>query len=220
MDTNEGKAAIFDLDGTLLDSMDVWHQVDVDFFASRGLTLTDDYMNAVSAMKPDEVARYTIERYGLDDVPGELSALWDGMVLEAYGSTVEAKPHAVEYLDHLKASGAKLAVATSLSPKVRGVAMRHVGIDGCFDEVVSVEDTQAASKSSPEVYLLAASRLGVRPEDCTVFEDLLTAVRTAKAAGMHVWAMEDSYSAGNRPAIARIADGVIDDFDDAPRTLL
>ncbi|WEV76230.1 HAD family phosphatase [Bifidobacterium sp. ESL0800] len=220
MRTNEGKAAIFDLDGTLLDSMDVWHQVDVDFFAERGLTLTDDYMSDVCAMKPDEVARYTIERYGLDDTPNELSRHWDEMVLEAYGTTVQAKPHAVEYLDDLKASGARLAVATSLSPKVREIAMRHVGIDSYFETVVSVEDTKAASKSSPEVYLLAASRLGVRPEHCTVFEDLLTAVRTAKKAGMGVWAMEDSYSAIDRDEIARIADGVINDFDDAPRQLL
>lgn len=142
------------------------------------------------------------------------------MVLEAYGTTVQAKPHAVEYLDYLKASGAKLAVATSLSPRVREVAMRHVGIDSYFETSVSVEDTQAASKSSPEVYLLAASRLDVRAGHCTVFEDLLTAVRTAKDAGMNVWAMEDSYSADDRADIARIANGVINDFDDAPRQLL
>ncbi|WEV53732.1 HAD family phosphatase [Bifidobacterium sp. ESL0704] len=220
MRTNEGKAAIFDLDGTLLDSMDVWHQVDVDFFAERGLTLTDDYMSDVCAMKPDEVARYTIERYGLDDTPGELSRHWDEMVLEAYGTTVQAKPHAIEYLDYLRGSGAKLAVATSLSPKVREVAMRHVGIDTYFETVVSVEDTQAASKNSPEVYLLAASHLGIPARHCTVFEDLLTAVCTAKDAGMNVWAMEDSYSANDRADITKIADGVINDFDDAPRQLL
>ncbi|WEV71789.1 HAD family phosphatase [Bifidobacterium sp. ESL0790] len=219
MGTNEGKAAIFDLDGTLLDSMDVWHQVDVDFFRSRDIELTDDYMGIVNAMRPDEVARYTIEHYGLDDTPAELTKLWDSMVLEAYGHTVEAKPHAVEYLDYLKSSGARLAVATSLSPQVRGIGMEHVGIRRFFDVVISVEDTDARSKHSPEVYLAAASRLGVAAQDCTVFEDLLVAVKAARSAGMHVWAMEDDYSLADRPAIREAADGLIADFADAPRKL-
>ncbi|WEV73334.1 HAD family phosphatase [Bifidobacterium sp. ESL0798] len=219
MKTNEGKAAIFDLDGTLLDSMDVWHQVDVDFFRSRNIPLADDYMGVVNAMRPEEVARYTIERYGLDDTPAELAELWDSMVLEAYGTTVEAKPHAVEYLDYLKSSGARLAVATSLSSQVREVAMEHVGIRKLFDAVVSVEDTDAKSKHSPEVYLAAASRLKTAAKDCTVYEDLLVAVKAAKSAGMHVWAMEDDYSLKDRPAITRIADGMIRDFEDAPKVL-
>ncbi|MDF7640930.1 HAD family phosphatase [Bifidobacterium sp. ESL0784] len=219
MKINEGKAAIFDLDGTLLDSMDVWHQVDIDFFRMRNIPLTDDYMGVVNAMRPEEVARYTIERYGLDDTPTELAKLWDSMVLEAYGTTVEAKPHAVEYLDYLKSSGARLAVATSLSPQVREVGMEHVNIRKFFDVVVSVEDTNAKSKHSPEVYLAAASRLGIAAKDCTVFEDLLTAVKAAKSAGMSVWAMEDDYSLADGPAISAIADGVISGFDDAPKVL-
>ncbi|WEV45950.1 HAD family phosphatase [Bifidobacterium sp. ESL0690] len=219
MKTNEGKAAIFDLDGTLLDSMDVWHQVDVDFFRSRDIPLTDDYMGIVNAMRPEEVARYTIDRYGLNDTPAELAKLWDSMVLEAYGNTVEAKPHAVEYLDYLKSSGAHLAVATSLSPQVREVGMEHVGISQYFDVMVSVEDTNAKSKHSPEVYLAAASRLGAAAKDCTVFEDLLVAVKAAKSADMHVWAMEDDYSLEDRPAIRAMADGVINDFADAPKVL-
>lgn len=219
MGTNEGKAAIFDLDGTLLDSMDVWHQVDVDFFRSRNIELTDDYMDIVNAMRPDEVARYTIEHYDLSDTPAELVKLWDSMVLEAYGHTVEAKPHAVEYLEYLKSSGARLAVATSLSPRTREVGMGHVGIRRFFDVVVSVEDTDARSKHGPEVYLTAASRLGVAAKSCTVFEDLLVAVRAAKSAGMQVWAMEDEYSLTDRPAIRETADGLISDFSDAPRKL-
>lgn len=219
MKINEGKAAIFDLDGTLLDSMDVWHQVDIDFFRSRNIPLTEDYMDVVNAMRPEEVARYTIERYGLHDTPAELAKLWDSMVLEAYGTTVEAKPHAVEYLDYLKSSGARLAVATSLSPQVREVGMEHVGIRQYFDVVVSVEDTNAKSKHSPEVYLAVASHLGVAAKDCTVFEDLLMAVKAAKSAGMHVWAMEDDYSLDDRPAIKVMADGVISDFADAPKVL-
>ncbi|WEV41393.1 HAD family phosphatase [Bifidobacterium sp. ESL0682] len=218
MKANEGKAAIFDLDGTLLDSMDLWHQIDIDFFGRRHIPLPDDYMAKVSSMRSDEVARYTIERFALPETADDLIAEWNRMAVEAYAH-VDPKPNASQYLHYLKDSGARLAVATSLSPVLREPAMQHVGIADCFETVISVEETQSINKTDPEIYLLAASRLGVEPSDCTVFEDLLDAVRTAKSAGMHVWAMEDDYSLTDRSAIATIADGMIHDFADAPKAL-
>ena len=186
MGINTGKAAIFDLDGTLLDSMGVWDQVDIDFLGRRGIEVPDDYMTKVSAMQ---------------------------------FRVVEAKPHAVEYLHLLRTSGAKLAVATSLPPALRDPAMAHVGIGGLFDEVVSVDDAGDVSKESPDVYLLAAERLGVSPADCTVFEDLLVGIKAAKSVGMTVWAMNDDSSAGDWAEICEVSDGVLFDFSDAPEIL-
>ena len=114
---------------------------------------------------------------------------------------VEAKPYAREYLESLKASGAKLAVATSLPPMLREPAMKHVGIFDYFDDVVSVDDAGDVGKTEPDVYLLAASRLGIKPSDCTVFEDLLVGMRSAKSVGMHVWAMHDDSSDADWPEI-------------------
>lgn len=126
--SNQGKGAIFDLDGTLLDSMGVWDQVDVDFLAKRGFEVPDDYMQKVAAMQFRQIAEYTIARFNLSDTPGELMEEWDHMARVMYSTVVEAKPHAREYLAMLKASGAKLSVATSLPPMLREPAMRHVGI--------------------------------------------------------------------------------------------
>ncbi|WP_074428481.1 HAD family hydrolase [Bifidobacterium bohemicum] len=216
---NSGKAAIFDIDGTLLDSMDIWHQIDLDFFASHGLELPSDYMAAVCPMKPMECARYTIERFHLDDRPEALVRLWDQMALTAYGTTVKPKPHAVQYVRYLKQTGASLAVATCLTPVVRDAALNHLGIAGYFDVAVSVDQTTSVDKNSPEVYLLAAAGLNIAPECCTVFEDLLVSTQVAKSAGMKVWAMRDDYAKADWEAIAAVADGVIDDFDSAPRLL-
>ena len=219
MDDNHGKAAIFDLDGTLLDSMGVWDQVDIDFLAKRGIEVPADYMGKVAAMQFRQIAEYTIARFGLPDTPEALMQEWDDMARVAYSTVVEAKPHAVEYLSYLKRSGAKLAVATSLPPALREPAMKHVGIFDYFDQIVSVDDANDVGKDRPDVFLLAAGRLGVVPEQCTVFEDLLVAMRSAKSVGMRVWAIHDDSSDGDWPDICGLADGVLFDFSAAPRSL-
>ena len=219
MDDNHGKAAIFDLDGTLLDSMGVWDQVDIDFLAKRGIEVPADYMGKVAAMQFRQIAEYTIARFGLPDTPEALMQEWDDMARVAYSTVVEAKPHAVEYLSYLRRSGAKLAVATSLPPALREPAMKHVGIFDYFDQIVSVDDANNVGKDRPDVFLLAAGRLGVVPEQCTVFEDLLVAMRSAKSVGMRVWAIHDDSSDGDWPDICGLADDVLFDFSEAPRSL-
>ena len=136
---NRGKAAIFDLDGTLLDSMGVWDQVDIDFLSRRGIEVPDDYMTKVAAMQFRQIAEYTIARFGLQDTPEELMQEWDDMARVMYSTVVEAKPFACEYLRQLRDSGARLAVATSLPPALREPAMRHVGIFDYFNEIVSMK---------------------------------------------------------------------------------
>ena len=97
--------------------------------------------------------------------------------------------------------------------------MRHVGIFDNFDEGFSVDYAGDIGKDRPDVYLLAASRLGIEPTDCTVFEDLLVGMRSAKSVGMRVWAMHDDSSDADWPAICGLADGVMFDFHDAPAAL-
>lgn len=96
---NSGRAAIFDLDGTLLDSMGVWDAVDVEFLGRRGFDVPADYMQKVSAMQFHDIAAYTIRRFGLDDTPEELMREWNDLAYEAYTTTVELKPGARAYLE-------------------------------------------------------------------------------------------------------------------------
>lgn len=214
--SQHGKAAIFDLDGTLLDSMGVWDQIDRDFFARRGLVVPDDYMTTVASMQFHEIAEYTIARFGLHDTPEAVMAEWDEMARDAYATTVQPKAGAVEYLHELQAAGVKLGVATTLLPRLRETAFEHLGLTEMFDTVVTVNDV-GAGKDKPDIYLLVAERLGVTPSDCTVFEDLLVGIRSAKSVGMQAWAMYDDSSAADWPEIKRIADGTLHDFHNAPR---
>ena len=216
---NIGKAAIFDLDGTLLDSMGVWKEIDQRFFARRHIPMPDDYASAVASMQTGAIARYTIDRFHLDERSEDLIEEWNQDALLLYATAVQPKPHALDYLRALRASGAALAVATSLPPRLRQAALKHAGMVDCFDQVCSVDDAESIGKEEPEIYLLASRMLGVAPDHCTVFEDLLVAVDSAKRAGMKVWAMYDQSSAKDWDAIRSEADGAITDFAQAPAIL-
>lgn len=216
---NIGKAAIFDLDGTLLDSMGVWKEIDRRFFARRNIPMPADYASAVASMQTGAIARYTIDRFHLDERPEDLVDEWNEDALLLYATAVQPKPHALDYLHALRASGAALAVATSLPPRLRQAALKHAGMTCCFDQVCSVDDAKSIGKEEPEIYLLASRMLGVAPDRCTVFEDLLVAVKSAKRAGMKVWAMYDQSSAKDWDTIRSKADGAITDFTQAPANL-
>ncbi len=216
---NIGKAAIFDLDGTLLDSMGVWKEIDQRFFARRNIPMPDDYASAVASMQTGAIARYTIDRFHLDERSEDLIEEWNQDALLLYATAVQPKPHALDYLRALRASGAALAVATSLPPRLRQAALKHAGMIDCFDQVCSVDDAESIGKEEPEIYLLASRMLGVAPDHCTVFEDLLVAVDSAKRAGMKVWAMYDQSSAKDWDSIRSESDGAITDFAQAPAIL-
>jgi beta-phosphoglucomutase-like phosphatase (HAD superfamily) len=209
------KAYIFDLDGTLLDSMGLWDQIDIDFLAKRGIAVPPDYMEAISALTFLEVASYTIKRFNLTDSVEGLISEWNSMASYAYGNTIQMKPHAKEYLLALRESGAKLAIATALFPELCSSALRNHGIDSLFHAVCNTAEA-GQGKSQPAVFLRTAKELGVPPEDCLVFEDLLAAVKSAKSAGMSVCAVYDKTSANDWDEIKKTADYAIVDFQDAP----
>lgn len=201
-------AAIFDLDGTLLDSMQVWEQVDRDFLRRRGLPFTQDYTEAVSAMSFHEAARYTVERFRLGETPEELIREWNAMVAEEYAHRIALKPGARECLRFLRERGVALGVATALSEELYGPALRNNGVYGCFGAFASVTET-ARGKGFPDVYLLCAERLGAPPDGCLVFEDVLPGLRGAKAAGMDAVGVYDKSSGLAEQDALSAADGYI-----------
>jgi len=208
------KAYIFDLDGTLLDSMGVWLDIDIEFLKKRGLAVPDNYFDKISAMGFSQIAAYTIERFGLTDTVDGLLQEWNDMAAYAYGHTVPMKPHAKEYLLAIKERGAKLAIATSTIPELCEIALRNHGIYDWFSAICNSNEV-GCGKSRPDVFLLSAQKLGVDPRDCIVFEDILDAVKSAKSVGMTVCGVYDRASESNWDAIKDMADYAILDFRDA-----
>ena len=209
------KAYIFDLDGTLLDSLGVWSEIDIAFLNKRGLAVPADYADIVSSMSFPEAAAYTIKRFGLPDSVEGLMGEWNEMAAHAYGHTVQMKPHAKEYLSALRELGAKLAIASSCFPALYEPALRNHGIENWFDAICCAEEV-GCGKSRPDIFLLAADKLGAKPCDCIVFEDVLMAVKSAKSVGMTVYGVFDKASQADWEQIKETANGVIFDFQNAP----
>lgn len=206
------KGAIFDLDGTLLDSMGVWEKIDVEFLGKRGFEVPDDYLKIITPMGFGRAADYTIERFGLSEKPEDLIAEWYEMAKDAYEKEVCLKPNAREYLEALKKSGTKIAAATSSALELLGPCLKHNGIYDCFDAFVTTMEV-ARGKEFPDVYLEAAKRLNLKPEECIIYEDILKGLRAAKMAGCRlIVAVEEPASACEAEWIRAEADYYIRDF--------
>ena len=206
---------IFDLDGTLLDSMDVWESIDIDFLEKRGIVIPDNYIETVLSMSFPEAAAYTINRFSLPESVDDLIKEWNDMALCAYGNSVQMKPHAKEYLTALHKQGVKMAIATSLPVKLYEAVLHNHDIYSLFHVRCSTDEV-AYGKSHPDIFLYTAKKLGASPCDCVVFEDILAAIKSAKGIGMTVYGVYDKSSESDWKQISKIADGVIVDFKNAP----
>jgi len=206
------KAAIFDLDGTLLDSMWVWAKIDRDFFAKRGLAMPEDFLTYTAAMTMTATAQYTIKRFSLQASVTELITEWHDMLREEYRSRIGLKPHAGLYLRYLKEQGVLLSTATALSPELYTLVLQNNGIYDLFDAFTCCDEVLRGKDESADVYLLAAERLGVSPADCVVFEDVLSGVKALTAAGFRACGVYDKSSVQDQAAIQKTAWRYIRDF--------
>lgn len=210
------KAALFDMDGTLLDSMHVWAQVDDDFFAALGIVTPSDYGPALSGLSFQQSAEYTKQRFQLPESTEEIIAEWNRLCVLQYEQQVCLKPGAARYLRMLHRYGVKIAAATALPEHLFLPALKRAGVDHLFSAFATTSETGEVKRTGA-VYRLAAQRLGVKAKDCIVFEDILDGHIGASAAGMRSCNVYDRYADHDRDAITATADFCTRDFSDAPK---
>ncbi|MDR1927637.1 MAG: HAD family phosphatase [Oscillospiraceae bacterium] len=205
------KAAIFDLDGTLLESMWVWQRVDLDFFAARGLRPPEDYAETIHSMTFREVALYTVERFALPESPEEVMREWNERSLRFYRDEVKLKPGAREYLEALRAKRVKLAVATNLTTHMLETVLQSNGVFHLFDALSSADEV-SRGKRFPDIYLLTARKLGIAPCDCVAFDDVAAALLGIRAAGMTACAVLEPASRQDWDEMRRLAPYAVTGF--------
>lgn len=193
---------IFDLDGTLLDSLWVWDEVDQTFLARRGFSVTPDYAQAIAHMGFFDAARYTIDRFKLNETPEQLTTEWHALARTAYRDRVELKPYAETFLRQLYAQGKHLAAATSSELDLIMPCLERLGIVNLFENITTISEVKH-DKSEPDIYLLAAERLGLSPSQCAVFEDILCGIQSAKKGGFFTVAVEEAASISDQEEIVK-----------------
>lgn len=212
MKLSEIKGVIFDLDGTLVDSMWMWKTIDIEYLGKRGLDCPEDLQKKIEGMSFSETAVYFKERFHLPDSLDEIKAEWTRMSLDKYEHQVPLKPGAGRFLQFLKDHNIPMGIATSNGQAMVDGVLDALKIRPFFDSVATACEVKAG-KPAPDIYLYVAGKLGVKPEDCLAFEDVPAGIQAGKAAGMRVIAMADEFSRAMEEEKRRLADFWADDFD-------
>lgn len=207
------KGAIFDLDGTLVDSMWVWAQIDVDYLKSKGCSMPENLKSEITHLSFNQTAVYFKEKFALNDSIEDILTSWHNMAFNHYSNNVKLKAGVKEFLSYLKSCNIKIALATSNSMPLLEACLRNNGIYEYFDSITTTDEV-SNGKNCPDVYLLAARKLGIEPKNCIVFEDILPAIQGAKAANMNVVAVRDDDCLNSKDELLKYADTYIDTFID------
>lgn len=206
------KFAIFDMDGTLIDSMGFWKNLATEYLTSKGiLQIPADILEQIKPMTMSESAALFRREFGLT---GDVEAEMNAMMEDHYRRDIPLKSGVREYLQNLHRQGVRMCVASATAEQLMEACLTRLDVRQYFEFLLSCE-TVGAGKSSPLVYREAARRLGAAPGEVAVYEDALYAVQTAKEALFHVVGVFDSGSSGNWKTIEKIADEIIINWEDA-----
>ena len=198
--------AIFDMDGTLIDSMVFWKNLATEYLSSKGVKqIPEEILEQIKPMTMSESAALFQQEFGLTGDPeAEMNAMMD----EHYRENIPLKPGVREYLQMLHNKGVRMCVASATAAHLMEACLTRLGVRDYFEFLISCE-TVGAGKRSPLVYQESAKRLTAAPAEIAVYEDALYALQTAKSAGYYVVGVYDDSAAKNWQTIEGIADEVI-----------
>ena len=202
----------FDMDGTLIDSNGVWKDVDREFLARRGLPYTRAYYEGVAHTIFPLAAKFTKEYCHLEESCEEIMAEWMDLAKDAYAH-VTVKPGVRAYLKQCKAEGRRMALVTSSVPAHCHAALGRLDLEKYFERIIFAQEL-GLEKQDPEIWRTAARENGVRPEDCTVFDDRLAACKGARQARMRVVGVYDSFFAADEKEMRGFCDVYIKSFEE------
>lgn len=206
------KAVIFDMDGSLIDSMWIWLEVDRQYMGKYKLSAPENFYPDIEGKSFIETAQYFLDAFPvLNFTVEDVCREWTEMAIEMYKTRVPLKEGAEEFLRRMDEQGILMGIATSNSRELAETVLNALHIRQYFTEIVTSDEVQRG-KPEPDVYLKAAEELKVLPQECLVFEDVPNGIRAGKNAGMSVCAVHDSFSIPYEAVKRELADYYIHDY--------
>lgn len=207
------KYAIFDLDGTLVDSMPFWKELSKEYLVAKGVKdIPTDILERIKPLTVKESAALFIGELGLDGTVESVSDEINSMMGEHYKNDIPIKAGVENYLKKLRERDVDMCVASATVEPLIDACLERLGVRHYFRFSLSC-DTVGAGKSSPLVYQTAAERLGARVEETAVYEDSLLAAGTAKNAGFYLCVVADAASADNWDKLCQLSDEALESWE-------
>ena len=207
------KFALFDVDGTLIDSMPVWSWSTTSYLEMKGVEVPDDLMKTIATLGYNNAIVYLKERFNIEESIDEIKRQVDEAVFAKYKYEIPAKNNTKEYLDYLKSIGMDCYIITAGLKKFFMPCLERHGYIDYFKELWTSEDFNM-KKSDKNIYLEIAKKLGVNPEEIIFFDDSIHAISAAKNAGLKVVGIYDENSKNDKEEIISIVDKYILDFEE------
>ena len=205
------QAVIFDLDGTLVDSMWVWEAIDAAYLARFHITVPEGLQTELNGKNIVDTARYFQSHFDIRDEVSRIIQDWEEMAICFYRDQIPLKPGVLPFLEKCKEYGIPIGIASSNSKRLIAEVLHTHQIDSYFSCIRSGNDA-LPSKPAPDIYLNVAKGLNRIETSCLVFEDLIEGIQAGKAAGMTVCAVKDDYSMNQWEDKKSLADDFISDY--------
>ncbi|NLM01027.1 MAG: HAD family phosphatase [Treponema sp.] len=205
------QAVIFDLDGTLIDSMSAWETVGLRYLAKYGIKAKSNLWEDLKPLTTFGVAKLFQEKYGVKKSVEEIVQGVQDIILESYEKTIEPKKGVTEFLKKLNKEGIKMAVATATDKVCAMAVLKRLDYIKYFSGIFCCTDYET-TKAESKIFDKALEATGAQKESVIVFEDALHAILTAKKAGYKIYAVQDDHATKDEEAIRSLCDYYINDF--------
>ena len=212
-DIKNFEAIIFDMDGTILDSMGMWAKLGSDFLKSQGVNPPSDIDDIIMPMGMYESAKYFVDNFDTNFTVDEIVRKVYDSIENQYKHHLQLKPFVYDYFKLLHEKGIKICVATATNKALAEEALKRVGVLEFLEFVITCDDV-GASKNEPTIYLKSVEDLGSTIENTVIFEDAIHCINTAKKAGFTVVGVYDESAKNHMDTLKEKCDKYIMGYDE------